>query len=459
MASLSRKFQDLIYLISNKNRRGRGRPTNRGGLTGSQDQIFPAGRLHRRNHRFLDVPENILRPIMLDLSLAYELEEMINWSCEANTCLTILSQNIFQEETGAIDSWKVRTKKPDGAPLDKPVHPNVIAIANNLRHRKNGKEYVLGAQRLEQAVMCVGRGDEFVEIKIEREGISRNDWGISKSIYLPRWSIFAENSEQGELVSYRQQSRLDPSESDRVWQGADLARILHFKHKPRGRYGQPGLFAQIEQWRKLKETAADLEAITRTSFAPWIFELPSDKDETYRQAFRAEMEAQMEAGVVTHVYLPNDADMRKAASQNSSMTSLLDMYRQLRYTCLLPGFPVYLISGLALEQGASKTLNAGPALAYGRLISHVRSILAEQIHWALSVEIVMNYGYEFYLENCDFEIEWPKWINQEIPGLITQDQQVKPKEKQEEEAAENFVDLNGDKLISMLVDSNGFKRP
>ena len=448
MASLQQKFSDLIYLVSNR-RPKRGRPAAAPSLTGSRDPIFPGGRPQRRHQNLLEVPEQILRPTMLDLSLSHEIEELIRWSPEMSACLTILSQNIFQSETGEIGSWKIRTKNPDGTPLDKPVHPNIVAISESLRTRRDGKDFILGAQRLEEQVYCVARGSEFLELAIEREGVGRNDYGISKSLTLPRWSCFVEANEQGQLESYRQQARFDRSDQDRIWSGADLARILHFRYKPQGRYGFPGVFAQVEPWRKLKQLSQDIESASGSAIAPWLIEMAPDKDETYRQSFRAELEAQMELGMITHLYLPNGADMRKAASATPTMKPLLDVMTQLRYQTLLPSFPIFLVAGLALEQGVSKELSGQGAMAYGRLIAHVRSILGEQIEWAIALETVLNYGYEFWLENNDFELEWPEWKNQDyIPGVMPND--PKKKEEQEAEAKEKLIRLNGEKAKQLF---------
>ena len=447
MASLQQKFSDLIYLVSNR-RPKRGRPSSGVNLIGSQDVAAIGGRARQTRQRFLDLPEIVLRPVMADRAISMEIEELVQWSPEMNACLTILAQNVFQSELGEIGSWKIKTKNRDGTPLEKPVHPDVISIAENLRTRRNGKDFVLGAQRLEQAVWAVARGDEFCELALEKEGIGRNDWGISKSLFLPRWSCFVEANEQNEVMSYRQQSRLDICDSDRIWSGADLARMLHFKYKPQGRYGFPGVFAQVEPWRKLKELSMDIESASRSAIAPWILEMPPEKDETYRQAFRAEMEGQLENGMITHLYLPHDADMRKAASATPTMKPLLDVMVQLRYQTLLPSFPVFLISGLALEAGVGKELSGQNAMSYGRLIAHVRSMLGEQIEWALALEIVMNRGYQWWLDHNDFELEWPEWKNQDyIPGV---DMNPKKAEENEAEAKEKLIRLNGEKVKELL---------
>lgn len=445
MASLQQKFSDLIYLVSNR-RPKRGRPAAAPSLTGSQDPVLPGGRPHRRNQKFFDLPEPALRPIMLDRSLTMELLEMSQWSPEASGSMTILAQNIFQADTGDIGSWKIRTKNPDGTPMDNPPHPNVVAIAESLRTRYNGKNPILGAQRLERAAWCVALGDQFMELAISKEGIGRNDYGISDSIYLPAFSTFIEANQQGAVESYRQQSRIDAAESDRVWSGVDMARILHFKHRGHGqRYGDPRMFPQIEAWRKVKEVAADLEAASRSVLLPTLHIMSENRDENFRAAYRAEHQALQEMGIITDMYLPYGADVRKVSAPTPSLKPLLDYYLVCRYQCLMVGIPIFLIPGLAIAEGTSKELGQHPAMNYARLLSHTRSILAEQLKWCVALETTLNYGYEFWIQNSDIEFDWPAWqAIPDQPGLMTKEQMKPPAEK-EQEAKEKFVNVNEDK--------------
>lgn len=60
--------------------------------------------------------------------------------------------------------------------------------------------------------------------------------------------------------------------------------------------------------------------------------------------------------------------------------------------------------------GGAKDLNGQPALTYSRLISEVRSLLGEQVRWAINMKLVLRYGYDFYYANRKFDICWPEWI-------------------------------------------------
>jgi hypothetical protein len=450
MASLQDKLSDLIYLIRGGSKR-RGRPSSSQQLIGSQDAIRPAGRGGRYNNNLLDIPEAVFRPIMMDRSLSLELCEFLCWSPEMVTSMTILAQNVFQEETGAIGSWKIRTKKPDGQPLDNPPHPNIVAIAENLRKRYHGGIPVLGGERLEEAAWCVAKGDVFMELKIEKEGIGRNDWGISNSIYLPSFSMFVNSTEQGEIEEYRQQGGITPSGDDRVWDGYNLAKILHFKHRGGNqRYGVSRAFAQIESWRKYKASSRRLEESASTLLGFWLHESPPEVGTEWRQAYRSEFEALLsESDYITNVYLPNGADVRRTSSPTPSLTPLIAEHTLNRFGCCLAGVPPFFIPGLGMESGGKELAN-NPALNYARLISHTRSILGERLKMAIALEVVLNYDYQFWIENSDIEFDWPYFEAIVQPGILPmQADSGKTKEK-EAEAKEKFIELNAEKARTVI---------
>ena len=454
MASFFKNVSDLLYLVNGRSRsRKRGRPSQGADLIGSQDQLRPVGHNTYRT-RVWDIVELPIRGLLYgDVALAIECEEMITWSPEMTTCLRLISQNCFQSSDGSVESWRVKTKRNDGLPLERSPNDRVIGIARDLSNRYSGRDPVLGAQRLEQAVYgAYGRGDAFMELSIQNDGAGR--WYIERSNYLPAWSMFVEEDETGKLISYRQQVRTQPSESDRIWGGYDTARILQFSYGMRQRYGFPACFAQIESWRKMKDASILLERSAGESLAFWIHTCGEQHDNTYLQNYRSEFEANLASGqgYISHVYLPHGSDIRRSSEANPSLKGLMDYYMQTRYSCMLPTVPVPLIAGLGIVQGASKELGNLPAISYGRTIAHARSIIAEQIIYAIGLEYTLNYGYEEWCEERPFvEIAWPSWVNFDgIPGLNPVSQPSKPIEVQEEEAKEKFVQLNGDFLRTRL---------
>lgn len=398
-------------------------------LTGSQDQVLPSGSPRRRTLRHLDIPEYPLRPTLLSNDSSRSLIEMATWSNEFSTCLRLLSQNVFQEETGEIKSWSLRSNSA--------LDSYTVGLVNDLQYRYCGKDEVLGGEILEAAVrQMMAYGDSFMELAIDKDGLG--GYAISESLYLPTFSIFIEEDEHGRIVAYRQQERLEPSDTDRVWRGSDVARILHFKAPGPGRYGLTPALPQIDVWEDLKDAVADLaDAARGSAVLPNLHVMPGDKGGNYKNQYRAEYEEMRSQGIVTDLFLSHGADVRKLAAATPTLKPLVDHFVQLRYRMILPGVPVFLIPGLGLEQGASKELGGQPALAYGRLISSIRSYLAKQIVWAIGVEVSLNKGVDFWKAQRPFvELEWPKFITQEMPGL-------QPTQKAEEVAQEKFVQLNG----------------
>lgn len=414
------QLSNLISLV-----RGNSRRSSK--LTGSQDQILPSGRPRRQQLRQLDIPEYPLRPTLLSHDSSRSLIEMANWSNEFSTCLRLLSQNVFQEETGAIKSWSL---KPNPS-----LDSYTVGLVSDLQNRYCGKDEVLGGEILEAAVrQMMGFGDSFMELAIERDG---SGYAIAESLYLPTFSTFIEEDEHGHILAYRQQERFEPSETDRVWSGRDVARILHFKAPGPGRYGITPALPQIDVWEDLKDAVADLaDAARGSAILPNLHIMPPDKGGNYKNAYRAEYEETRSMGIVTDLFLSHGAEVRKLAAATPTLKPLIDHFVQLRYRMILPGVPVFLIPGLGLEQGASKELGGQPALAYGRLISSIRSYLAKQIVWAIGVEVSMNRGVPFWESQRPYvELEWPKFITQEMPGLHPQ--------QAEEVAQDKFVRLNG----------------
>ena len=437
MTALS-QLGNLVSLVSRPRRRGR--PSSQGSLIGSQDQILPAGRPRTQTLRQLDIPESPLRPILFSHEASRNLLEMCTWSLEFATCLRILSQNVFQDEDGSVHSWKLKHDKenPENNPDD-----YIQGLVADLQHRQHGRDEVLGGEILEAAVrhMC-GLGDAFMELSIERDG---SGYAIARSIYLPSLSIFVDEDEHGGIQHYRQQIRVNPGNDDIVWSGVDQARILHFKSPNTGRYGLvPGL-SQIDVWTDIKEAMADLaDAARGASILPNIHTMPPDKGENYKNAYREDYESRQREGIIMDLFLSHGGKIEKLAAATPTLKPLLDNFLQLRYRMMYPGVPVFLIPGLGLEQGASKELGSAPALAYGKLINTIRSYLAKQIIWAIGLEVVLNRGYDYWLtQRPKVELEWPKFITQEMPGL-------NPSPRDEEVAQETFVHVNGSTAKTLI---------
>ena len=461
MASLQQKFSELIYLVSGRQRKGRGRPLSGETLIGSQDPIFPGGRPQRRNQRFLDLPEPILRPLLLDRSLSAELVEAMTWSSVLAGSVRILAQNVFQHDDGRIESWKIKTtfidpidgmEKP--LPPEKMPHPDIIKMADELANRRCGKRYVLGGERLvDHAFNCFSYGDSFLELSIQSDGLG--GYAIADSLSIPTWSTFVSHDQTGHVNEYRQQARIEPSNDDRIWDGVNVAKMLHFKYDDKGRYGWPATFTQIESWRAYKSVAAALEEAAISSYNPLLHIMPESRSPEYKQAYRQEYEGLLELGLISNLYLEAGAIVKRAEAATPTIKPLLDAYDVAKMALVPNGIPLWIVPGLGSSQSASsKELGGQPALTYARLVSHLRSILAAEIVWAIGLEVTMTYGIDFWLENRkNVDVSFPTWVAQQIPGLQSSYNVKKPPQEKEEEAKDMFVKLNGEAAKQIFCNS------
>lgn len=372
------------------------------GLQGSQ---YPIGRRQRRSTT-LPIPEHPVRPIMGDMSISQELIEMKTWSYEMRHAISILARDCFQQIDGSSASWFVPDVLPDGTK----VHPDVLAIAKDLEARYNGKQRVIGGDRLQRAARdMLAYGDAFVELSIEKEGIGNRDYGIARSLYLPSLSIFVDEDDQEGILTYVQQKQPQRKPDDIE---IHPLKVLQFSYEENKQYGEPLALQSLEPWRKIKAVSADLEDAAREcAIAPWLHIMPSDKDEKYRSSYQQRHESLMNDGVVTNLYLLSGADVRRALGGSEALKPLLDYYLSLRYQMLPPGLPHYLFPGLGLESSSGKEIANQPALAYARTIANIRSLLGEQIKWAISIEIVLKKGFDFFeKEGRFFNVAWATWF-------------------------------------------------
>ena len=407
MASLAQTLNNVYQLFV---RRRRGRRGQAGQMDGSQYPISPGGRSRLRSHLFR-IPEMPVRPILGDIEISRELVEMRTWSYETRHWLRIMAQNCFQEKHGKVGSWRIVPEERQT------LNPDVLAISQGLRHRYFGKTPVIGGQRLERATKdALSYGCAFLQLAFDTEGISRNDYCISRSMYMPSLSMFIDDGEQGQVQGYWQQAGELRRESD-TW--IHPIKILHFKFEGMGAYGFPATFQHLETWRKIKDAGANLEeAALNTSIVPWVHIMPPDQDERYKQNYQRDYEGKLDQGIVPNIYLMHGAKVEKASNANPTLKPSLDYFLSLRYQMLHPEFPIWSMPGLALEQGASKELANQPAMAYARAIAYLRAMLGEQILFAHWIEIALRRGIDFLRENQHFDVAWPEWVVSEMAEIM-----------------------------------------
>lgn len=382
------------------------------------------GTANRRSSYSLRIMGSPSRAICGDVQLSRELIEMKTWSYELRHSLSIISRDCFQQLDGSPGSWEIAIELGDGTK----VPPDIVAIGKELASRRFGKDLILGGDRLQRAAReSVSLGDGFLELGLEKDESGKLT--IAQSQYLPSLNVFAEGDR--ELISqYRQQIKMYPTDEDIVFHPA---KILHFRYEESGgKYGNPAVFQQLEPWRKIKEVASDLEDAARDSaIAPWLHTMPEGADDEFQQTYRQELEGMQRDGIVTNLFLRNGADVRKAVGTTGVLKDLADYWLQLRYQMILPGVPLWNFPGMGKGDGSAKDLAGQPALSYARMIANLRSIIGEQVRWAIALELVCQRGWDFYEANQNMiDIKWGIWsvtgsesavINQEEDSASPQD--------------------------------------
>lgn len=348
----------------------------------------------------LDIPDTPLRPVMGSLEYSRDLLEIMEWSPEARTALSFLSRDPFMEREGRVGSWQVGTSV-DG---DTPVNDKILGISKELRTRRYGKHLVLGGLRLKNAAReALGLGDSFLQICIEKEGISRNRYCISRSLYMPPLSMFVDEDEVGGERGYHQ-SFADADDVE-----FNPLKILHFSYEKRRLYGESSLFQSIPSWRKIKRTSPATEkVITQAGVAPWIHTMSQTATERDRENYRRRHQSERAEGFLSDIYLPHGASVRKAEGNVSGITETVNYEQNLLRRMIPLGLPPYFFPGLSDSSGKERELSGQPAMLYARTIADIRAFLGDQIRWALDIEIVLTYGFDFLTQN-PYDIVWPKW--------------------------------------------------
>jgi len=399
----------LDDLWSSLRRATRRRGRQPASLSTSQRPLGPSTQVRRSYN--LPIPDIALRPIGSSLEISYELLEMMTWSPEVRHGLSFLARDCFLDPEGRRGSWKVAPSMETGKPLD----PEFIAIAIDLDRRYNGKTPVIGGMRLERMVRDgIGLGDSFLQLAIELEGFRSNDYCLSRSVYPPPLTVFIDEDDDGTLNGYSQRERISPGEGDRYMHPINT---LHFSYESRGLYGWPGIFQNLDAWRRLKKGVVDVEeSIRAVGITPWLHVMPEDRGEEYKNVYIQEYREKQQEGIITDLFLLNGADVKRASQGSASLEGILKYWMDCRYEMILPGIPPYFFPGLGSEQRTGKELANQPAMTYGRLIAAMRSLVGEQIRWAVNLEVLLKKGHEFMMEHQDYDIIFPPWTS--IPMAI-----------------------------------------
>lgn len=407
------RIQGLWNLINNL--------TNRGGkaeLVGSQDPLAQTRVGITQRQRFnLEIPEFPVR----EPEIARQLIEMRHHSYEVRHSVAIAKRDTFLSIDGDDQGWSVSDTLADKTN----VNPRTKEICDDVIARYKGKERVIGGRRLQRALgLALHYGDCFMEFGIEKEGLGTKDYGISETLYLPTWEIFAVEDQYGRVMGYAQCSRMysreelmDKEKRQKLIDSGlirwfETAQIVHFMHDEQTIYGQAAFHQSRPHWENIKETIADKrEALRVLGVMPNIHVMPPGKDVKYLQAYQSRYRSMLEDGIVTDLFTLNGGDVRKMIGVNSNFDGFFREILDLRYHLIPAGFPVWMFPGLGTEMRTSREIAREPTRAYARMRYEWCAMLTEGIKWFLDVEIILKMGFDWWLQNGKYRIVWPKFTD------------------------------------------------
>lgn len=385
------------------------RRTQNRGISGSP---YPIGystsmALAKRN---LDVPEVPIRCIENDLNLTKRLLEIEKYSKEASKAIELLALNCFQSQDGGTGSWHVDPKLNDGSNVD----PEILAIAQDLMTRQDGDEMIIGGDVLQNAVIeALFYGDSFLQLGIEKK---KGEWGIHSSIFMPPLSMFAVRSETGKLEGYYQEQL---GGTRRVEFHPFKIVQFSFLKKKGTRYGRSYIRTSVyDDWDNVRDASYALsKAALEVGTNPWVHTMAEGKNQQDLEKYQRKHQEAINSGqLLTHYYLLNGSELKKASLENDSLAPLVQYLLDCRKRMIPAGFPSWIFTELGYEASTSKDLHGQPAMTYAQIVAATRSMIGQGIKKAIMLELVLKKGTDWVESNGNFEITWEPWIA--TPGQL-----------------------------------------
>lgn len=416
----------------------------KGELIGTEDpkSSFSGGLSYRRKYN-LEVPYNILR----DPEVYGPIAEMSQWCYEASESVRFAAQDVFANREGDDIGFRVSETLDDD---ETPVDAQVKAIADDLIERRNGRDFVIGGNRLKLAVEeFLQFGDEFIQFAIEREGIGRGmgDLGISKTMYLPPLEMFVLHSEQGELQGYEQREMLQDRTAVR-WVDRDMYRIVHFSHRRKRLYGQ-SIFGRksITAWEDLKDVNMDIkDALRSIGVVPNIHTMFDGATVANKDDYQQKYEEMTKQGIVTDLFLLPGAEVKKMEGVNSNLDSLINRQLDLRCQIIPAGFPVWMYPGMGLQMQGAREISQEPSRVYSRMRHSWCSTLAEGIRWMIDTELVLKMGFDEFEKRGKYRIIFP-----DFKEVSQGAEMAMPDDGESGDSSGGISDLDEDKKRKRLV--------
>ena len=382
--------------------------TNRRQLVNGGEIATGTSRQRRQRRNSLPIKEHIIRTVMGDAELTVELAEAAIWSQELSASIHYLTADPFQQMAGQSGSWEMsvtQNGKEDGVK----THPDIVSIGNEVKDRMFNRRYILGGDRLQQSLeSTLTFGDSFLEMEIAKDGLG--GLCVSRTLERPSLSMFVMTDDTGEVDYYSLRSPNDPTTE---FANIPAWKCLHFSRRQgRNYYGDPIAIAQIDEaWRPLKQVAADLsDAVRAAGVQPYVHQFPEDVKEDDIEKYKADLEMRRETGILTDLFTMPGMQITQLTGGGSKVSALVDAFMTYRSMMIIPGVQAWRFPAISGKQDSNKDIANQPALDYARRIADLRSLMGQQIKWAVSLEIVLKKGYEFYRENGRFEIVWGDWF-------------------------------------------------
>lgn len=406
MNPIIKKLLSLFGLANND----QGSKANNLDLTGSQR---PLSQIYASILRSYDteIPESAIR----NPDKGKELIELVNWNYEARHCLDIAIDDVFASPDGDDLGWTISDWVDKHQTIA--INPDVKMILTDLINRKESiDQWVIGGDKLSKALrQALGYGDSFLEIGIQKDGKS---YGVSNLLYLPTWEMFRRESDQGYLEGFDQRRFMSARGDNPEF---DPCQIVHIRNDRQFLYGT-SIFAQsLQAWGNLKQaTLALAQASISLGVNPTLHILPPEMDERERQIYIQSYQNRQLDGIITDLYLWNNSDMKKLQNDFPNLQPLINTCNYWKYQIIPAGYPVWFFPGL--DNTGAREISGEPARKYGRMRHSWCAMLSKAIKQICDTELVLRMGYDWYLENGHYRIEWPIW-QMDQSGLINNGQE------------------------------------
>lgn len=383
-------------------------PQQDNSLQGSQRPIGDFGSTNNQRYG-LEINDNPIR----EPYKARQLIEMREHSYIVSSTLTYAARDVFASTDGDDRGFTIGDYLTDG---ETEINPQIKEVALDLFARRNWDHVVIGGNRLQRAMQNVlAYGDCFFEIGIEKEGIGRNDYGVSNSLYLPTWEMFKVQTDQGITQRYEQRRTISQTEPDycfEPWQ------IINFQHNQKRIYGRSLWHTSEHQtaWNKTREATEGLAIAAKDlGYNPNVHILPEGTTKEKMKQYKDAHKRHKMSGIITDYYLYSGTQLNKIANLNPSLAPLIENVLQKRIELVPPGMPLYYYPEFARKMTGSREISQQPALNYSRIRHSWCAILAEGIKKVIDIELVLKYGLEqFYQWQKEYRgnmyvIQFPIW--------------------------------------------------